>query len=289
MKKQVILFKAHIIDFQILREFENIKKACAVLNYDIFFLFDNSKDDFNIQDKNVFLYTIDDYKNSGYALVNEEKIPKGRNLLWFHADYPILFFYNKNKQYDYYWQIEFDVRFNGDWKFFLSKLDNLECDLISTNIKTKKQFKDWNMWGSHNIQCEENKLISCSFPIVRLSNSALQLIDSKYRSGTVGYCEISCPTILLEKGLKMYDISKNFYNKFTFQFRHPVSYFIYNIIKKIPIFKNKLFHPVRNTSTFDLMYSLCNVEYVTGKIGKKIKRISPKLYSSLKPYFPDKN
>lgn len=289
MKKQAILFKTHFINSEILKEYENIRIACDKLDYDIFILYDNTKKYFKFGNVKAFLFSLEDFKNAGYCLVSESILPKCRSIQWFHADFPILFFYNKNKQYDYYWQIEFDVRFNGDWLNFFFQFKKDDSDFISTNIKDKNSFLKWNMWSKHNLNVEEDRLLSSSFPMVRFSNRALDAVDREYKNGFIGYCEITCPTIIKQKGFKISDIGKKNYNDFIFQFRHPIPYSIYNIIKKLPQFKNKLFHPVREKSILDLIISLLNIEFLTGQIGILLKSKIPVFYKILKPYFPDKN
>ena len=58
MKKQIILFKTHFVNKSILNEFNRLEKVCNDLNYDIFLLYDNSKNDFDIKIENVFLFII---------------------------------------------------------------------------------------------------------------------------------------------------------------------------------------------------------------------------------------
>lgn len=289
MKKQVILFKTHILNRNILNEFEKIKKDCLSLNFDIFLLYDNSKKDFYNFDLNHFLFDIDDFSTTGYSIVDNNLIPKGKNIAWFHADFPVLLFFNKNRNYDFYWQIEFDVRFNGDWKDFFVSFDKIKSDFVSSFIYTYGISKEWISWSKYNIFFENKLLKHSPFPIIRFSNIGLYNIDIEYRNNNIiGWCEVSCPTIINNKGLTLYSFGNNFCNKFTFQFRHPITYNIYRSLSLFPQTKGKLFHPIVPKNFFIFLRSVFGLYYILGKIGILLSNISPGLYKLLKPYFPDK-
>ncbi len=288
MKKQAILFKTHFITSEILKEYENLKSSCDNSIYDVFLLYDNSRNDFNTKNINSFLFTLDDIKKLNYQSIEEYKEFHSYPQFWFHADYPVLFFFNSYPEYDYYWQIEFDVRFNGDWNYFFGRFENDNSDLLSTNICFKKEEEEWCMWNLHNLNIDEGKLIKNFFPIIRISNRSLHLIDEKYKEGLMGYCELIVSTILNLYGYTIKDIDHRFYTDSTLRFKYPTSPFLYGLIRYIPNYRNKLFHPIREQTFMESLYSLFRIHSLLGKFGKVIKVKMPSVYRFLKPFFPDK-
>jgi hypothetical protein len=143
-------------------------------------------------------------------------------------------YYLRNPQYDFYWRIEYDVRFGGDWSvFFRYFLDN-KADLLGTYIRAYKDDPHWYWWNEINFKVDQDFLRGMFFPVVRFSKRSLAFLDQKYREGARGYCEIIVPTLLDMESMNIKDIGKKFYDLFTFSFRGLV-------IRKW----GKLHHPVR--------------------------------------------
>lgn len=293
--KTVILFKCHSIDKKILYEYRAISSSCDPLLYDVIMLYDNSRKDFKpVDGVKYFLFNQEDFKKIGYPLM--DKLPKSsileymfsKNIQWFHADYPIFIFYKKHPEYQYYWQIEFDVRFNGPWKYFFSHHEKLDSDFLSTYIETREQYPEWNAWGVHNLDVDDEKLRQSIFPLIRLSNHAIKLLDKEFLSGKCGYCEVIIPSILNINNYKIEEIDRKFYNEKTFTSNNVIDT-RYNVMKVLHLSRNKLFHPVKGKI---LASKISKLEIITiqiiGIIGRILKRLTPWIYNALKPYFPDK-
>jgi hypothetical protein len=164
----------------------------------------------------------------GYSFKNNEGI-------WHHVEYPMIDYYLRNPQHDFYWRIEYDVRFSGDWDvFFRHFLDN-KADLLATYIKTYKDHQDWRWWNEINFKVDRDDLRGMFFPVVRFSRRSLACLDQKYRAGALGYCEIIVPTLLNMERMNIEDIGKRFYDLFTVNVNGIV-------IRK----KRKLHHPVKD-------------------------------------------
>jgi hypothetical protein len=163
----------------------------------------------------------------GYGFLGHESI-------WHHVEYPIIDYYLRNPQYDFYWRIEYDVNFGGDWSYFFRHFIDNKADLLATYVKTYQDDPHWNWWNAINLQVEQDYLRGIFFPVVRFSRKSLAFLDRKYRAGTLGYCEIIVPTLLNMERMNIEDIGKRFYDLFTVNFNGIV-------IKK----RGKLHHPVR--------------------------------------------
>lgn len=293
MKKHAILFKTHFLNDKIIREYNNLTSHCDSKYYDVFLLYDNSKNDFKpARGMKYFLFNEEDLRKLGPDKENDLPQKDGSGVVleskfqWIHADYPPVVFYNKNTEYQYYWQIEFDVRFNGNWNKFFDFYKDSDADFVSAQIKTKAEYPTWGGWGSHNLKVEDDVLLESPFPLVRYSNRALQLLGKEFKSGKEGYCEVITPTILNIHNYKILGIDEKFYSDKTFQVLYLMSEYVYSFLKILPWNKNKLFHPIKDEKLSRLFEVFSNI--IIGKIGTKTKDNIPRLFKILKPYFPNK-
>jgi len=236
-KDTVILFCCHFLNRHIIKEFNRLKDSCSD-KFDVILSYDNTRKDIKMFDKNKsHIFNIKDIKNLGYPFKEEESI-------WYHIDYPILHFFLKNPNYKYYWRVEYDVKFNGNWNIFFENFLENNSDLIGLYVKNYKDdpndsFSEdfWPNWNKTNLKINNDKKMAIFFAIQRFSNRALDLLNKKYKSGIYGFCELIVPTLVNLAGFKIQDIGKKWYDIDTMRFNDkPLSK------------KNKLIHPVKNYS-----------------------------------------
>lgn len=227
MNNTVILFCCHFWSPEIEREFSRLRKCCGK-DFDVVLSYDCSGDsDRMSRDFSSHLFTLDQIKNMGYGFPGHEHI-------WHHVEYAIIDYYLRNPQYDFYWRIEFDVRFGGNWDVFFRHFIDNKADLLGTYIRAYKDDPDWYWWNAINFKVDQDCLRGMFFPVVRFSRRSLAFLDQKYRAGALGYCEVVVPTILDMERMNIEDIGKRFYDLFTCSFRGIV-------IRK----RGKLHHPVK--------------------------------------------
>jgi hypothetical protein len=241
MSKAVILFCCHFWSPDIEHEFSRLKKCCDK-DFDVVLSYDCSKEpDRSPKDLSNHLFTADHIRKMGYSFQAEEGI-------WYHVEYPILDYYMQNPQYDFYWRIEYDVRFGGDWcTFFRYFIDN-HADLLATYTKTYKDEPTWYWWNKINLEVDKNCLRGIFFPVVRFSRRSLELLDHQYRNGAWGHCEAIVPTLLNMEKMIIEDIGKRFYDLFTFNYNGIV-------IRK----KSKLHHPVKDMKFSERLMNAFNI------------------------------
>ena len=157
----------------------------------------------------------------------------GRNIIWFYPHFRMLYFYKMHPNYDYYWFFDDDVTFPQNQLYdFVNEHKVLDHDCMISYI-----FGDLNQvnqpdthdmdermvayhstehnWLTHypgdgDIQPSEvTEKYGSYFPLVRLSNKALNVLLEEHEKGYYGYSEGFVPTILNHRGLKLYSI----YNK----------------------------------------------------------------------------
>lgn len=157
----------------------------------------------------------------------------GRNIIWFYPHFRMLYFYKMHPNYDYYWFFDDDVTFPEDQLYqFVNehKVLDHDCmisyifgDLNQTNQPDTHDMDERMVayhstnhnWLSHypgdgDIQSADIvEKYGSYFPLVRLSNKALNVLLEEHEKGYYGYSEGYVPTVLNHYGLKLYSI----YNK----------------------------------------------------------------------------
>lgn len=152
--------------------------------------------------ENLFVFTSDVLNELGYTPIEKGKLVPGSN------HFPLLKFFKENQCYDYYWLVEDDVRFSGDWKDFFDSFASSTSDFLSSVIETKAENPTWYWWTSLKVGNEviaEEKLLKSFNPIYRLSRQALACIDAYLRIGWMGHYEVLLPTLLYNKGFLLED------------------------------------------------------------------------------------
>jgi hypothetical protein len=186
-----------------------------------------------------------------------------RKLLPGSNHFPLLQFYMENPNYEYYWVIEDDVRFNGNWKLLFDTYLSVSGDFITCHICDWAKEPEWPWWLLLHNGHEEislNQRVRSFNPIYRISNNALKFLDNAMLDGWTGHHEVLMPTLLKRDGFRIIDFGGNgkyvlpgFTNRFytsanpntkgvldkgTMRFRP-----IFNAIQSEP---NKLYHPVKD-------------------------------------------
>ncbi len=139
---------------------------------------------------------------------------RGRGILWFYAHFRMIAGYTADPTYDNYWFFDDDVTieqpdlffdgFKNVNKDFLAYYtfkhpdiySNPDVPAIDRNTYSGKGWFDRFPGPGDILHEDTNELYGSFFPIVRLSNKALQAITSEARLGIYGYSEGFVPTIL---------------------------------------------------------------------------------------------
>ena len=193
--------------------------------------------------ENLFVFTSDVLKELGYTPIERGKLVPGSN------HFPLLKFYKENQGYDYYWLVEDDVRFSGEWKDFFGSFASCTSDFLASVIETKAENPTWYWWTSlktGNEVIAEEKLLKSFNPIYRLSSQALVCIDAHLRIGWMGHYEVLLPTLLYNKGFFLED----FGGEGTFvRPENNAKFYDDTSMRIAPVLpddrKNYLFHPVK--------------------------------------------
>ena len=197
------------------------------------------------------------------SLMHEMDFPTlERSLVPDHAHFPVFEYISQHKgTADYYWVIEYDVRFTGEWSVLFDHFATSDADFISTNIRYYHEIPDWGWWGiSHPEKTIKSEDRIRSFnPIYRISKEAVKFLEGAFKSGWKGHNETTFPTLLYHNGYQLLDCGgngdfavqrNNFYisrntrrgELFTGTMRYRPA------MKAEGLRKNMLYHPVKHTS-----------------------------------------
>ena len=195
----------------------------------------------------------------GYRYLSERGIVPGC------AHFPLLMFQREHR-YDYYWQIESDVEYSGDWAELLERTAPSSAACIAAHIRTRSAEPEWIWWDSFVPMRKgealriDGELYKAFLPVVRYSAQALQLIDHLHRSGWHGHFEVLIPSALRHAGLEVAELRQfgEFYSGDpalvestgprppSFRWRPPVSLHEFSQCWQ----GSTLFHPVKGNWTY---------------------------------------
>jgi hypothetical protein len=166
-----------------------------------------------------FNFTIEDYRNSGYYFelrdnynqiqdVMKPKYNANQFLMWQNAGYCVLLWYLQNPDYDFYYSVEHDVYFNGNWDFFYEILKPEKADFIGTMLKEmdKNEFFHLNLTGENF----KYKVTMNSFGCYhRYSNRLLKKVHEELLEGNHAFYETIFPSIAKEYKMSLKDLNDN--------------------------------------------------------------------------------
>lgn len=151
---------------------------------------------------NVFPFSSSILHDMGYQPIAETLLPGSNH-------FPLLKFFRENAGYDYYWLVEDDVRYGGDWKAFFDEFSENCSDFLSAYVERYEENPQWFWWRTLSTdqenETEKAKLLKSFNPIYRLSRQALRCIDEHLKKGWRGHHEVLIPTLLYNRGFSIED------------------------------------------------------------------------------------
>jgi hypothetical protein len=250
-----ILLTTHFIDDYILYQLEKLEREVGDYG-DLYVLFqsDNIKSSWKYKYKH-YDFNYESLSSLGYQPWSDTIVPGSNH-------FPLLLFYKDNPQYLYYWNIEYDVCFSGNWSDFFSFFKDKKEDFISSHIETKEDNPEWNRWNEMELQgisIQEDRYVKSFNPIYRISGNALAFLDRFLKCGHRGHHELLIPTVLNENGFNLADLGghgrfcyNGYENLFYIggQSHHP--WYMDSTMRYRPVFRledmsvvNKLYHPIK--------------------------------------------
>jgi hypothetical protein len=261
IKNSVVLYMTHFLSPQVIFGYSLLCKELSD-NYDVVMICDNTKDTFDVNKlpeyTRYFLFNEKHIENFNYPKKNYLHPGKIYPL---DTDYVFLDYFCNNPDYQYYWIMEYDVMFSGNWSDFFSHFESSTSDMLATNVHKFSVFPEWPLWKTlkvpDDMNLEQSQLIRAFFPLCRLSRQALEKVDRAYKQGWAGSYEVTFGTLLNSAGLTIEDFGgagefvkpeneNRFYTStMTCKDLSPGTFVYRPIMRKPGLIKNKLWHPVK--------------------------------------------
>ncbi len=205
MTQTVVLFLTHTWDRKTLKAYRKLIKAMGG-DAHVRLLF-HARDSQKLSlpaDISLHSFNDRDLETIGFPFYKKTLVPGSTH-------YPLMLFARSNPQYSYYWVVEYDVYFSGDWRYFFHHFQNNAADFLTSHIRRFVEEPEWIWWSlTHPIQhiAESDRLRSFN-PIYRISANALASIDTAHQSGWTGHYEVLVPTLLQAGGFCLNDFGGN--------------------------------------------------------------------------------
>ncbi len=199
--KTAVMYVTHVYNADIERQITKLQKETEGLAT-MFVMYQEDKVQIEpIEQVRMVSFTIGELNLLGYKTW-------GCTLMDGNFHFVLLDFYRRFPDYDNYWLVEYDVRFNGNWNRFFSFFDEKDEDFIAAHIETVDDNPDWIRWHEIdlvNIRLGREGLLKSFNPICRFSNRALNLLHERCLMGDNGHNELLMPTLFKYYMLKIAD------------------------------------------------------------------------------------
>ena len=260
-KTSVVLLATHLMNDFIISQYNAIKSGIDD-DTDLIVLLEDKEQNVSLvpADIKYYLFSVDSLKKLGYIPI-EKTITPGSN------HFPVLQFYREYPNYDYYWNIEYDVYFHGNWRVFFREFETSKADFISSHIETYNIRPDWGWWKSlsfRTVSIDEPNWVRSFNPIYRLSNDALKYLEAKFCEGNSGHHEAILATLLSNVGFTLLELGgcgvftpESLENRFYQSYRGIDDFYRHSTMRYRPIFSkeyldkivedNKIYHPLKDT------------------------------------------
>lgn len=208
MTNIAILYMSHFITDRVIGRFHSLNRECAGPEYHVSLLFDSTREPApKIAESNVHSFDLGSVAALGFPMLavggTVPRIVPG------NTDYALMQFYLSYPFHDFYWLVEYDVRFTGSWRHFFATCDLSTSDLLATTLQEHRDNRNWYWWDSLRLRTRavDRAVMRRAFlPIYRLSRTACRILVEEYRKGWEGHFEVRLPTVLSVNGCSLEDI-----------------------------------------------------------------------------------
>lgn len=256
-ERQVFLLTTHTFNDEILVRYLDLKKSISSQDK-VFLLIHHEEELYGKlcipNEVQYFQFDIDSLNSLKYNPICETITPGSNH-------FPLFLFYLTYPSYDYYWNIEYDVVFAGQWCNFFSVCNAMKTDFMTCHIRKYNEEPNWFWWHTlkTNLNISQDCFLRSFNPIYKMSSKALLFLHHfLYNSENEGHHEVLLPTILYQSGFDIADFGGNgtfvpegFHNKFYIDENNAEGVLYTGTMRYRPPFhkpdfeNNKLYHPIK--------------------------------------------
>lgn len=199
MKKILILYSAHYVNDFTIKQYD---KLCREIpeNYDIVWWLDD-------------MCNVKLNQNIKHIIFPHNSISCKYG--WFNPMKYMETYFLENewfREYDYYWVIEYDVYFNGNWRNFFNTVDKYNEDLICSSLTMYNPGINIEFLKSDKFYNYFEKLFKSCLSIYRISNKGLNIIANYNECDIKNHIyEVYIPSIIYKNKLTLSSLNSERY------------------------------------------------------------------------------
>ncbi|MBP1617163.1 MAG: glycosyl transferase family 2 [Bacteroidetes bacterium] len=192
------LFVSYVFNDDVLQRYKLLSNQIDNAG-NVFLLLQMDKNNSFLEPKDILFYFFNDdtLDSLDYEPLFETIIPGSNHfpMMQFYIDYP---------DYEYYWVIESNIIYTGNWLDLFKKMPYPCVDFLSPQITNFKEDPCWYWWDSLFMKeklIKKQDRIKSFNPIFRISNKALGFLDTFLKGReNWGHHELLIPTVLYHNG-----------------------------------------------------------------------------------------
>lgn len=243
--RHVFLIATHVLTDRVRKMYTDIQQSVSGYG-DVFILYNQASDEVPPSgDMKMSMFRNSILQELHYTPIENTLIPGSNH-------FSLLYFYLNHAPYSWYWYIEYDAIFNGDWQVFFDAFKNLKTDFITSRIEPYgSSMVRWHWWETLNHpqkNISREHLLSSFNPVYRISARALKFIHEALLDHWKGHHEVLLPTLLYNNDFTIMDFGgKGRFAPPSFRDKlyAPETYRHRPAFSEVGKLKNKLYHPVK--------------------------------------------
>lgn len=198
---QAVVFFTHLFNDEIERRYQKLKSDLLGLA-EIFIL---SQAGSRIPPEHLGRTHFFDYgaiRSTAKRVIGDQLLPGNVHLVE-------LDFYKNHPGFDYYWFIEFDVVFSGDWATLFRAVHGDRADLLAAHVRGFQEERRWPWWETLDLPgcpLPQAEWVRAFFPVYRISSKGLQAVDKYVKLGWTGHFEGLMPCAIRSESLSISDL-----------------------------------------------------------------------------------
>ena len=134
--RDVVVFLAHRFDQEIERRFLKLKQECSATSDIVLFAESGTAVPENLRPF-AHYFDFSTVRRTAKSVVGDSVVPGNAHLR-------ALDYFRRFSQYRYYWFIEYDVVYTGDWGAFITSFAEDTSDLIAAHVRAIADESDWH-------------------------------------------------------------------------------------------------------------------------------------------------
>jgi hypothetical protein len=216
VKSTAVLFSTHTLNELVVNRFRKLSNEAP---YDCFLLLDYTDPSETLRQTLpaierefvVTTFTLDHLKRNFRLFRYEPRVIVGMRmgrkplLIPGNNHFPIISFLLDNN-YEFVWNIEYDVVFSGNWREFFCRHQESKADLLTADIQSRSDCIDWYWWKYlESGKAGDVRHLRSFNPLYRLSLPGAQQIAVSSAEGWYGHHECAMPSIIGSSDLILED------------------------------------------------------------------------------------